>query len=84
MTQSYISFIGGKAPLPDPPTLPTNGDVLRYFSFCVTPTFNGPPLMKKVVQTILDTHPNCHSSLSALVRLVFVNFNYSGVMVAIT
>ena len=68
----YLSFIGGKAPLPYPSTLPTHGDVLRFMSFCATPTFTGTQLRHHVAQTLLDTHSNCIDSHKTLVRLELI------------
>ncbi|XP_063678545.1 uncharacterized protein LOC134814376 [Bolinopsis microptera] len=61
----YLTFIGGKAPLPDPAALPTSGDVLRYLSFCATSLLTGTPLLHQVAQTLLDTYccSDSHKSL---------------------
>ena len=68
MTGHYLSFIGGKAPLPAA-ALPTDGDVLRFLSFCATPTLTGTPLLHHVAQAILDTYC-CSDSHKTLVKLV--------------
>ncbi|XP_063688607.1 uncharacterized protein LOC134821764 isoform X3 [Bolinopsis microptera] len=65
----YLTFIGGKAPLPDPAALPTSGDVLRYLSFCATSTLTGTPLLHQVAQTLLDTYCCSDSHKSLVGRL---------------
>ena len=63
----YLTFIGGRAPLPDPASLPTTGDVLRYLSYSATPTLTGTPLLHHVAQTLLDTYC-CSDSHKTLVK----------------
>ena len=65
----YLSFIGGKASLPDPAVLPTTGDVLRYLSYCASPTLSGTSLLHHVAQTLIDTYC-CSDKQKALVKLV--------------
>ena len=74
--EPYLSFIGGKAPLPDPAILPTYGDALRYLSYCASPTHAGTPLLHQVAQTLLDTYC-CSDSHKTLVRLVVCWFHCS-------
>ncbi|KAL5272301.1 hypothetical protein ACHWQZ_G000503 [Mnemiopsis leidyi] len=63
----YLSFIGGKASLPDPAVLPTTGDVLRYLSYCASPTLSGTSLLHHVAQTLIDTYC-CSDKQKALVK----------------